>query len=103
MIYVTVDDWFKKHWTGEHRDKRGVAAEFSDSEVLTLMLAHDYLPYPGESQFLAHIRANYLGLFPKLVDRSQYNRRARCLCLCLEHLRRWMLLEMNMELVPRHG
>jgi hypothetical protein len=45
--------------------------------MLTLLLAMDYFPYPGEQQFLGFIRANYLSLFPKLLDQSQFNRRAR--------------------------
>ena len=96
-IYVTVDDWYQLNWRDQHRDARGVKGEMSVSEILTLMIAHDYLPYPGESQFLAHIRANYLPLFPKLFDRSQYNRRARNLSHCLECFRQWMLTDMNAE------
>ena len=55
----------------------GPASVFSESEMLTLLLAMDYFPYPGEQQFLGFIRANYLSLFPKLLDQSQFNRRAR--------------------------
>ena len=98
VIYVRVDDWYQKEWQGQHRDRRGVQAEFSDSEVLTLMLAHDYLPYPGERQYIAHLKANYLSLFPKLVDHAQYNRRSRKLRYCLECFRRSLLIEMNAEL-----
>lgn len=60
--------------------------------MITLMLAQDYIPYPGETQYLAFIRANDLGLFPKLADQSQYNRRARNLRLLIEELRRdWII------------
>lgn len=98
IIYVLVDDWYKQVWMkGESYKMRGRHG-FSESEMLTLMLAHDYLPYPGESQYLAYIRANYLKLFPKLVDQPQYNRRSRILRMCMEYLRRYLLLEMNAEL-----
>ena len=33
----------------KHRDARGVKGDMSASEILTLMIAHDYLPYPGEN------------------------------------------------------
>ena len=85
-IYVMVDDWHQKTQPKTPK-KRGVEAVFSDSEVITLMLAHDYLPYPGETQFLGHIRANYLNLFPKLLDQSQYNRRSRGLRAKVEGFR----------------
>ena len=38
-----------------------------DSEMLTLLVAMDFFPYPGEQQLLGFIRANYLSLFPKLL------------------------------------
>lgn len=61
--------------------------EFSDSEMFTLMLAIDLFEFTGEQRFVAFIRANYLTLFPKLFDQSQYNRRARSLRYLLNALR----------------
>jgi hypothetical protein len=52
------------------------------------MLAQDYIPYPSETQYIAFMRATYLELFPKLIDQSQFNRRARSLRLLVAHLRR---------------
>jgi hypothetical protein len=77
------------------KGKPGCKPEFSDSEVLTLLLAMDYLPFPGETQFLGYIRANYLSLFPKLVTQSQFNRRARALRLLLEELRRYWVIQLG--------
>jgi len=48
----------------------------------------DYLPFPGETQFLGFIEANYGGWFPDLLDQSQFNRRLRRLEGKLETLRR---------------
>ncbi|BAU64760.1 transposase [Stanieria sp. NIES-3757] len=48
----------------------------------------DYLPFPGETQFIGFIRANYGQWFPKLLDQSQFNRRLRKLGQMLEMLRR---------------
>jgi len=70
------------------RGKVGAKPSFSDSEMLTLMLAHDFVPFPSETQYLAFIRANHLALFPQLLDQSQYNRRARALVWLTEPLRR---------------
>src|SRR5260370_39440162 len=77
------------------KGKPGVKPVFSDSEMMTLMLAQDYIPYPGETQYIGYIRANYGREFPKLVDQSQYNRRARGLRHLVEMLRR--------ELLAQHG
>jgi hypothetical protein len=60
----------------------------SDSEILTLALMMDYLPFPGETQFIGFMRANYGEWFPDLLDQSQFNRRLRQLGTMLEMLRR---------------
>ncbi len=88
-IYVEVDDWYEVYGTEWRNHKPGVRPEFRDSEVITLLLAQEYLPYPGETQFLGHIRANYGDMFPHLPDQSQFNRRAKHLRELLEGLRRY--------------
>ncbi len=90
-MYVLVDDWYKENARRLLQRKAGAKPVFSDSELITLLLAQDFLPFPGETQFLGYIRANYLELFPKLVDQSQFNRRARHLRLLVEELRRHWL------------
>lgn len=88
IMYTLVDDWYKENAPRLLKGKAGAKPIFSDSELITLLLAQDFLPFPGETQFLGYIRANYLDLFPKLVDQSQFNRRARALRLLVEELRR---------------
>jgi len=51
------------------------------------MVAQDFLPYAGETQYVAYIRANYQREFPQVVDQRQYKRRARALWRVLEALR----------------
>lgn len=88
IVYVMVDDWYQETGRDLLNGKRGKKPIFSDSEVLTLLLLMDFVPFPGEGQFLGFIRANYLSLFPQVVDQSQFNRRGRSLRLVLEALRR---------------
>lgn len=93
IILVLVDDWYQQAGIRLLKGKRGAKPRFSDSEVITLLLAMDYFPFPGETQFLGFIRANYGALFPQLVDQSQFNRRARALRLLVEELRKhWALM-----------
>ena len=93
VVFVLVDDWYQTDGVKLLTGKRGKKPRFSDSEVITLVLLMDYLPFPGETQYLGFIRANYLPLFPNLVDQSQFNRRARSLRLLVEQLRRhWAAL-----------
>lgn len=93
IIYVLVDDWYQAHGRKLLSGKAGAKPEFSDSEVITLMIAQDYIPYPSETQYLGFLRANYLRLFPKLLDQSQFNRRARSLRLLVEQFRRYWIVQ----------
>jgi hypothetical protein len=97
IVYVLVDDWWEKAGKGWRHEKPGVRPVFKDSEMLTLMLAHEWLPYGGETQYIGYIRANYGALFPQLVDQSQYNRRAKDLGQFLEPLREYWLSDLKIN------
>ena len=60
--------------------------------------AQDYIPYPSETQYIGFMRANYLDLFPKLLDQSQLNRRARSLRLLVEQFRRYWIVRKGWHL-----
>jgi len=97
IIYVIVDDWYQEKGHQHLKGKVGRKPRFSDSEVMTLMIAEDYIPYPGETQYLGYIRANHGDLFPDLLDQSQFNRRARGLRYLVEALRRDWLMDLGIE------
>ena len=96
VIYVIVDDWYLIEGQIILQGKPGRKPDFSDSEMITLMLAQDYIPYPGENQYIGYIRANYPDLFPDLLTQSQYNRRARNLRLLVERMRQYWLKEFGL-------
>jgi len=98
VIFVIVDDWYRQEGSKYRQGKRGAKATFSDSELITLVLCMDIIPFPSERQFYQFIRANYLYLFPKLADRSQFNRRARHMRLLIEQLRRFWLEQLGATL-----
>ena len=87
-IFVIVDDWYQNYKKQNQVIKPGARARLTDSEILTLALVMDYLPFPGETQFLGFIRANYQQWFPNLLNQSQFNRRLRRMDGILEQLRR---------------
>jgi hypothetical protein len=92
-VFFLVDNWYQCYGLRLLKGKRGAKPRFSDSEVITLLLAMDYFPFPGETQFLGFIRANYLELFPDLLSQSQFNRRVRALRLLVEEVRKhWALM-----------
>lgn len=87
-IFVLVDDWYQAEGKALKGKSPGAKPEMSDSEIITLALMMDYLPFPGETQFIGFIRANYREWFPTLLDQSQFNRRLRQLGGMFEILRR---------------
>ena len=95
IVYVIVDNWYQTEGQAILKGKAGQKPSFTDSEMMTLMLVHDYIPYPGENQYVGYVRANYLALFPKLISQSQYNRRARGLRLLMETMRLKWLVELG--------
>lgn len=98
IIFVMVDDWYQAHGVQLLVGKAGKKPVFRDSEVITLVLAQDFIPYPAETQYLEFMRANYLALFPKLLDQSQFNRRARALQRLIEELRRCWIVQKGWHL-----
>ncbi len=98
IIFVIVDDWYQSQGVKHLKSKPGKKPDLSDSEVITLLLTRDFLPFPSERQYIAFIRANYMGLFPDLVDRSQFNRRARHLRWLVEEFRRYWLDQLGATL-----
>jgi len=95
IIFVLVDDWYQAHGIRYLKGKPGAKPEFSDSEVITLLLAMAFIPFPSATQFLGFLLANYLALFPRPIDQSQFNRRARGLRLLVEELRRTWLVQLG--------
>ena len=97
-IYVMIDDWYQAHAIDFRKGQPGKKPDFSDSEMMTVMIAMDYIPFPSERQFVEFVRANYLTLFPKLLEQSQFNRRARQVAPLLEAFRQRCLLELGITL-----
>lgn len=73
----------------------GPAPGCSDAEILTIALVRHLLRRPSESGFLAEIRRDYPGWFPRLPHTSEVNRRARWLWGAFEQIRHVLV-----DLVP---
>ena len=97
IIFVLIDDWYESEGRLPKGNQPGSKPEMSDSEVLTLAVVMDYLPFPGETQFLGFMRANYKQWFPNLLEQSQFNRRLRKLSNLIEILRRNWVKQLGVE------
>jgi Transposase DDE domain len=97
VTLVLVDDWYQQK--GQYLLHRTVGDKpvFSDSEMLTLMLAIDFFEFTSERRYHAFIAANYRALFPHLLDQSQYNRRGRSLRYLLNELRKSWVNDLGLQ------
>ena len=75
ILYVTVDDFCKAHLSAEVRP--GPKPSLSRSEVVTLALFGQWGRFASERDFWRFARAKLRGAFPRLPDRSQFNRLVR--------------------------
>src|ERR1700694_5199161 len=95
VLYGVGDELYHKHAPTWLCGKVGAKPEFGDSEVLTLMVAQHWCGFQKEATWLRFVHNNYRALFPRLLDQSQFNRRARNLCWLLNGLRQEILTQMG--------
>lgn len=73
-LYVMVDDFCKT--LPPHRAP-GREASLSRSEVVTLALFSQFYKFKGERDFYRYAQTQLTEAFPRLPDRSQFNRLVR--------------------------
>jgi len=100
--YVIVDELYQAV-AAPHDHRPGPAAELSDSEVITLTLVAELVEVDKESRFLAYVRRNHLALFPKLPERSRFNRRRRALTEVTNRVRGALLHLVLRRLTPEEA
>ncbi|WP_309714996.1 IS982 family transposase [Armatimonas sp.] len=91
VVFVLVDDWMKKAYGSSNLPRETQMPEFTDSEVLTIVLVGELCHAPREKGWLRQVRASYLHLFPLLPERSRFCRRAQKIVPLLLAFRRLVL------------
>jgi hypothetical protein len=89
-IYVRVDDALAGGAVPIPR-RPGPRPACSDAEVLTVGLVRHLLGRRSERAFLAEVRRDWAGYFPRLPHQSEFNRRLRWLWGAFELLRQHLL------------
>lgn len=103
VVYCVVDDWMKARYGQPNapRSRRGPRpAEFSDAEVLTVLLVAELCHCRRERAWLRQLRASYPRLFPALPSDGQFSRRAEVVRELLRSLRRTLLAWADADLEP---
>jgi Transposase DDE domain len=103
VVYCLVDDWMKARFGSSNgpRLRRGPRPdEFSDAEVLTLLLVGELCHCRRERAWLRQVRASYRPLFPKLPEDSRFARRAERVRELLRQFRETVLFWADADLEP---
>ncbi len=103
VVYCVVDDWMKARFGSSNapRKRRGPRdTEFSDAEVLAVLLVGELCRCPRERAWLRQVRASYLALFPALPENSRFCRRAQQARHLLPALREAILFWADADLEP---
>jgi hypothetical protein len=85
-VYVVIDDLYQAV-IAPHDRRPGPRGACSDSEIITLTLVAELTGQDEEGPFLASVRRNHPTLFPRLPERTRYNRRRRRLSEVTNRLR----------------
>jgi hypothetical protein len=88
-LYVLIDDWYKGEMKELMQRHAGAELQMSDSEVLTLAIAGQWrvgVPWQSERGLLRFMHLYGRHWFPKLLQRSQFNKRVKQLWAALVRL-----------------
>ena len=103
VIYCLVDDWMHQCYGSSNlpRKRRGPRqTEFTDSEVLTILLVGELCQCHRERAWLRQVRASYHPLFPRLPEDSRFSRRAQLVREALRWFRQALLGWVNKDIEP---
>jgi hypothetical protein len=76
-VYCLVDDLYRAEFAPHKPMRPGRRPQLSDSEVLTLVALAQWHPSRSERRFLTYARTHWRAYFPRVLDQSAFNRRAR--------------------------
>ncbi len=85
-VYVVTDEVYRQA-VAPYDTRPGPRAGFTDSELLTVSVVAELIGLDAETRCLAYLRRNHPTLFPRLPERSRYNRRRRQLAEVTNRLR----------------
>jgi len=85
-VYVVTDEVYRRV-VPPYDLRPGPRSGFSDGELLTVGVVAELVGLDAETRCLAYLRRNHPALFPRLPERSRYNRRRRQLAEVTNRIR----------------
>ena len=87
-IFVIIDDIYNEIIPIGIRNRRNIKdSKLSDSEIITISIVGELLTIDSEKSFFSLLKREYKELFPRLGDRTRFNRTKRNLHLVISKIR----------------
>ena len=88
MIFVLIDDLYNEHVPKEIKTRRNKeTAVLSDSEIITIAIVGEILTIDSEKAWFSFVSRNLRDLFPRMCERSRFNRVRRNLMSVINEIR----------------
>ena len=89
VVFVIIDDIYHDIAPTHIKERRNINdALLSDSEIITISIVGELLTIDSEKAWFSFVKKNLLDLFPKLCDRTRFNRTRRNLHSIIEEIRK---------------
>lgn len=87
VIFVIIDDLYNEHITNsiKNRPHKDLAI-LSDSEIITISIIGELLSIDSERAWVSYVNKNLKDLFPKMCERSRFNRTRRNLLSVIQEI-----------------
>ena len=91
IIYTIVDDIYNNIIPIDIRNRRNIKdSKLSDSEIIIISIVGELLTIDSEKSFFSWLSREYKYLFPKLGDRTRFNRAKRNLYSVIKKIREYI-------------
>lgn len=89
IVYVIIDDIYQEVTPTYIKNRRNVGDSIlSDSEIITISIVGELLTIDSEKAWFGFCKKNFKDLFPKLCDRTRFNRIRRSLHAVIDEIRK---------------
>ena len=90
-IFVIIDDIYNEIIPISIKNRRNIKdSKLSDSEIITISIVGELLTIDSEKSFFSLLKREYKALFPRLGDRTRFNRTKRNLHSVISKIREYI-------------
>jgi hypothetical protein len=101
IVYVIIDDIYQEVAPTNIKNRRNINDSIlSDSEIITISIIGELLTIDSEKAWLGFCKRNLRDLFPRMCERSRFNRTRRSLHAVIEEIRKKLTFYTGNNTVP---